>query len=65
MTHIACKTKVNVQLVVRLFMHSCPGNWYAIESAIVYYARAVYVFSAGIKCRYCSYTYKWFSVAWA
>ena len=26
----------------------------AIESAVVYYARAVHEFSAGIKCRHCT-----------
>ena len=31
-------------------MHACPGNLVAIRHAVVYYARAVHAFSAGIKC---------------
>ena len=36
-------------------MHQCPGKWVAIGRAVVYYARAAHAFSAGIKCRHCSY----------
>ena len=35
-------------------MHSCLGDWHAIESTVVYHARAVHEFSAGIKCRHCN-----------
>ena len=36
-------------------MHPCTGKWMAIERVIVYYARVCQEFSAGIKCRHCSY----------
>ena len=52
MTDVACKSKL--RLVVRSFMHPCPGNWVAIGCAGVYYARASHAFSAGIKCQHCS-----------
>ena len=53
MTHVACKSKLSS--VVRSSMHPCPGNWVAIGSTDVYYARAAHAFSAVIKCRYCRY----------
>ena len=49
---VACDPKL--RLIVRSFMHPCPGNWVAIGRAVVYYARADQAFSAGIKCRHCS-----------
>ena len=50
-THSACKSKLRI--VVRSFMHPCPGNQVAIGSAVAHYARAAHAFSAGIKCRHC------------
>ena len=52
MTHVPCKSKL--RSVVRLSMHLCPGNWVANRCAVVYYARAAQVLSAGIKCRHCT-----------
>ena len=34
-------------------MHPCPGNCVAIGLAVVCYAWATHVFSAGTKCRHC------------
>ena len=51
MTHVACEFKL--RSVVRSSMHPCPNNRVAIERAVVYFARAAYTFSAGIKCRHC------------
>ena len=53
MTHVACETKL--RSFVRSSMHICPGNVVAIGRAVVYYARAAHIFSAGIKCRHCSF----------
>ena len=36
-------------------MHPRPENWVEIGRAVVYYARADQIFSAGIKCRHCMY----------
>ena len=52
MTHEACESKL--RSVVRSSMHPYPGNWVAIGYAVVYYAWAARIFSAGIKCRHCS-----------
>ena len=38
--------------------HPCPRNWVAIERAVLYYAWATQTFSAGIKCRHCSWMSK-------
>ena len=35
-------------------MHPCPGNWVAIERAVVYYWPSSRAFSAGITCVNCS-----------
>ena len=51
MTNVACDSKLCP--VMRLSMHPCPGNKVAIVSAVVYYARAVHAFSAGIRCWHC------------
>ena len=32
-----------------LYMHAYPGNWMAMGRAVVYFARAAHVSSAGIK----------------
>ena len=53
MTHIACESKQ--RSVVRSSIHPRPKNWVAIGRAVVYYARAAHTFSAGIKCRHCTY----------
>ena len=47
MTHIACETEL--RSVVTSCMHPCPGNCVAIGRAVVN------SFSAGIKCRHCTY----------
>ena len=52
-THVACESKL--RSVVRSCMHPFPGNLVAIGRAVVYYACAAYAFSAGIKCRHCTY----------
>ena len=36
-------------------MDPCRGNWLAIGRAVVYYAWAAHTYSAGIKCRHCTY----------
>ena len=36
-------------------MHPCPGNWVGIGHAVMYYVRSARAFSAGIKCRHCTY----------
>ena len=36
-------------------MHLCPGKWVATGLAVVCYARTANAFSAGIKCRHCTY----------
>ena len=51
MTHTACKLKL--RSVVWSSMHPSPGNYVAIGSKVVYYARAAHAFSAGIKCQHC------------
>ena len=43
----SCKVKV-------LWLHSCPGNWVAIEGVVMYYAQTAPVFSAGITCWHCT-----------
>ena len=53
MTHVACESKLRSS--VRSSVHPRPGNWVAIESAVVYHIRAARAFSAGIKCRHCIY----------
>ena len=53
MTHVACETKLNS--VARSSMHPCLGNCVAIWRAVVYCAWTAHAFSAGIKCRYCTY----------
>ena len=53
MTHVARESKLCS--VVRSSMHPCPQHWVAIGRVVVYYARASHSFSAGIKCRHCSY----------
>ena len=52
--HLMTQVRWNSKLrsVVRSSMHQCPGNWVAIGTVVMYYARAVQVFSAGIKCRH-------------
>ena len=50
--HVACESKL--RLVVRAFMHPCPGNQVAISRSVVHYARSAHAFSAGIKCCHCS-----------
>ena len=51
MTHVAYGSEL--RSVVRSSMHPCPGNWVAIWCAVVYYARAARLFTAGIKCQHC------------
>ena len=34
-------------------MYPRPGNLVAIGHAVMHYARAAYIFSAGIKCQHC------------
>ena len=46
---VACELKL--LSVVRSSMHTYPGNWVAIGRAVVYCARSVQAFSAGIKCQ--------------
>ena len=49
------RIKVTFSCEVRdLWSNQCPGKWEAIGHAVVYYTRAVLVFSAGTKCRHCS-----------
>ena len=48
MPYVACKSTLR------------PGNWMAIGRAVVYYARATHVFSAGIKCQSCVTFYYFF-----
>ena len=50
MTQVACESK----LCPVMTCYPCPGNWLAIEHAVMYYAQAAHVFSAGIKCWHCS-----------
>ena len=47
MTQVACEPKLRP--VVRSFMHP----WVAIGCAVVYNARAVHAFNAGVTCRQC------------
>ena len=51
--YVSCYSKL--RSVVRSCMHPFPGNLVAIGRAVVCYAWAAYVFSAGIKCRHCTY----------
>ena len=37
-------------------MYPWPGNWVAVGSVVVNYARAAHASSAEIKCRHCTYT---------
>ena len=53
MTHIVCKAKIRT--VVRSSMHLYLGHWVTIKRAVVYHARSAHAFSAGIKCRHCTY----------
>ena len=53
MIHLACE--FNLRSEVRSSMHTCSGNYLAIGSAAVYYAGAAQAFSAGIRCRHCSF----------
>ena len=53
MAHVAYESMLRP--VVRLFMHPCPGNRVVIGRAVVYYARTAHAYSAGIKCRHCTY----------
>ena len=39
-------------------MHQRQGNCVAIRRAVVHSARAAHIFSAGIKCRHCTYDRK-------
>ena len=51
MTHLACESKI--RSVVRSSMHPYPGDLVvAIGRAVVYYAQASQVFSAGIECQH-------------
>ena len=54
MAHIACESKLH--WVLRSSIHPCPVNWVATKRTVVYYARATQAFSAGIKCRHCTFT---------
>ena len=61
MTHVACESKR--RSVVRWSMHPWPGNLLTIGRVVVYYARAAYEFSTGIKCRHCTRCWKvWYFV---
>ena len=53
MTHVGCKSEL--RSVARSSMHPCRGNRITIRRAVVFYAWAAHEFSAGIKCRDCSY----------
>ena len=37
-------------------MHLCTGNLVVAGRVVVYYARAAHTFSAGNKCRHCTFT---------
>ena len=54
MIHVACESKLTS--VVRSSKHLCQRNRVAIGHAVVYWARAAKVFSAGIKCKDCIYS---------
>ena len=45
-THLACGSKLGS--FARSSMHPWPGNWVSIWRAVVYYAQAAQLFSAGI-----------------
>ena len=51
MTHVAFKSKYVSCELIHAFI---PKKLGTIGRAVVYYARAAHVFSAGIKCRHCS-----------
>ena len=51
MTLVACESKPGS--FVKSPTHPYPGNPVAIGRAVVYYARAAHVFTAGIKCWHC------------
>ena len=53
MTNVASETKLSS--IVRSSLHPCLGNWEAIGLPVVYYARAVHLLSAEIKCRHCMF----------
>ena len=36
-------------------MHPCQGIWVAFGREVVYFTQADHEFSAGIKCRHCTY----------
>ena len=38
--HVVCDSKL--RSVVRLSMHPCPGNWMAIDRAVMYYTPRIY-----------------------
>ena len=35
-------------------MHQCPGIWFAIGRAVVYYARDIHTLRVEIKCWHCT-----------
>ena len=49
--HVAWESKL--RSVISTSIHPCQGNWVAIGHAAVYYARAVWAFSAETKYRHC------------
>ena len=53
MTHVACESKLRP--VIRSSIHPSQGNWVSIEHTVVFYAQAAQAFSAGIKCRHCTW----------
>ena len=54
MTNITLK--LELCSILRSSMHTWPGTWVAIGRAVVYSARAVHTFSAGITRQHCSLT---------
>ena len=51
MTLIACESKLH--LILRSSIDPYPGNTVPIRRGVVYYARLVRAFFAGIKCWHC------------
>ena len=46
--------QIKLRSVVRSSVHPFPEYWVAIGPLAVFYARVAHVFSAGIKCWYCT-----------
>ena len=54
-TNDSCSESKLLRLIVGSSTHPCPENWVVIGRTVVYYTLTSRAFSAGIKCRHCTY----------